>query len=156
MIQALAGNVSGPPCQTLGLQVTACRWGGGHQGSLEHTCTRSLYEFWEVYSEKATCQCVWGKNVLLVVQVGSAGCSQDSSLLAAAKHSAAVALLVISVSDRFGFSDLAASVAELQPIPCIVIATKVDAVQSWAITLVGPYLQCMLLLHDACTRTDLV
>lgn len=50
VIQALAGNVSGPPCQTLGLQVTTCWWGGAQQGLFEQTCTRSLYEFWEVYS----------------------------------------------------------------------------------------------------------
>lgn len=152
MIQALAGNISRPPCQTLGLQVTTCWWGGGQQGSLKQTGTRSLYEFWEVYSEYATCKYVCSKDVFLVVQVGSAGCSRDSSLLAAAKHSAAVALLVVSMSDRFGFSDLAASVAELQPMPCIVIATKVDAVQSWAMTLVGPYLQyaagCMMLVPE--------
>ena len=76
-------------------------------------------------------------SAFMVVQAGSAGCAPDSSFLAAAKHSAAVALLVVSMSDRFGFNQLAASVAELQPTPCIVIATKTDAVQSWAMTLVG-------------------
>lgn len=76
----------------------------------------------------------------MTVQAGSAGCSRDSSLLAAAKHSAAVALLVLSLSDRLGFSHLAAAVADLQPTPCIVIATRIDAVQSWAMTLVGWYI----------------
>lgn len=79
----------------------------------------------------------------MIVQVGTAGCSHDSSLLAAAKHSAAVALLVVSMSDRLGFSQLATSVAELQPIPCIVIATRIDAVQSWAVTLVRPHFHCI-------------
>ena len=53
------------------------------------------------------------------------------------------------MSDRLGFSQLAASVAELQPMPCIVIVTKIDAVQFWAVTLVGSYFG-MLLLHDDC------
>lgn len=95
----------------------------------------------------------------MVVQVGSAGYSQDSSLLAAAKHSAAVALLVVSMSDRSGFSGLAASVAELQPIPCIVIATKMDAVQSWAMTLVGPCFsvcRCCMMLVPKLTLCDTV
>lgn len=77
----------------------------------------------------------------MIVQIGSAGCSSDSSLLAAAKHSAAVALLVISMSDRLGLSQIAALVAELQPTPCIVIATRVDVVQSLAMTLVGSYVR---------------
>ncbi len=85
-------------------------------------------------------------------QVGSAAAVKDSSLLPAAKQSSAVAMLVFSMTDRAGFNQLPECQAELEPTPCIAIATKCDLVQSWSVTMVSClHLLCCHLANSAST-----
>ena len=72
----------------------------------------------------------------LCVQVGAAAASKDPSLLMAAKHSLAVALLVFSMTERAGFNQLPDYLAELDSRRCILVATRADHVQSGAVTMV--------------------
>ncbi|DBA78914.1 TPA: rheb-like protein [Trebouxia sp. C0004] len=102
------------PQQTLGLQVKPFRWPNPQKGHLQQDEIPTIFEFWEV---------------------GSAAALKDSSLLPAAKQSSAIALLVFSMTDRAGFNQLPERQAELEPTPCIAIATKCDLVQSWSVTM---------------------
>ena len=87
--------------------------------------------------------------------MGSAAAVKDSSLLPAAKQSSAVALLVFSMTDRAGFNQLPECQAELEPTPCIAIATKCDLVQSWSVTMVSClHFLCCHLAHSASTTNE--
>lgn len=109
-----------------------------------HLC--SLIEFWEVTNLLLDCF-AYRAITLIILQVGAANRSSTAALREAAQHSSAATLVVFSMTDKGGFDQLPSLLTQLATSPCIVVATKCDLVQSWAVTLVR---QQIFNLHQTC------
>ena len=78
----------------------------------------------------------------LTVQVGAASAMRHPHLLAAARDSATVTLVVFSVTDLSSFKALPAMLDELKGDTIFLVATKMDLVASCSVSLVGTLLAC--------------
>lgn len=71
-----------------------------------------------------------------VVQVGTTSSMGTAVLTEAAIPSSAATIHVLSMTDKVAFEQLPQLLAGTSSAPCIMVATKCDVVQSYAITVV--------------------
>ncbi|KAK9820626.1 hypothetical protein WJX72_012455 [[Myrmecia] bisecta] len=97
--------------ETVGLQVTNV-WRG--QPDTDEDEVATYVTFWEV---------------------GASYAQTYKYMLAAAGEGAAVVLAVFSMTDRASFQEMHDLVAACDGIPCVMVATKCDALGSWNVTM---------------------
>ena len=82
------------------------------------------------------------------MQVGAASAMRHPHLLAAARDSATVTLVVFSVTDLSSFKALPAMLDGLKGDTIFLVATKMDLVASCSVSLVSNLLSCCTPTHD--------